>query len=55
MNHYLKHQTKYFLSKHPLCAKCQREGKYTKATTVIRVLNHLESRCDKHNSSEYGF
>ena len=32
--------SKLFLLSHPLCAKCQREGKYVKATVVYHICPH---------------
>ena len=32
--------SKLFLLSHPLCAKCQREGKYVKATVVDHIRPH---------------
>ena len=52
MNHWKKHEDKRWLSMHPLCTRCERQGRYTKATKVIRVQGHLESRCDRHGFDE---
>ena len=45
----LKKSEKRFLDAHPLCAACQRIGKYKKATVVWYLTNgEREARCNDH-------
>lgn len=53
VNHWKKREDKYFLSKHPLCTRCLRQGTLTPATKVVRVLGKLKARCDIHDFDEY--